>query len=215
MISIHALREEGDLDRSPPYADGMYFYPRPPRGGRPGRFHCSRKRSTISIHALREEGDAQVGATAVDTIEFLSTPSARRATSVLQPHDQGRRFLSTPSARRATDAGHQRRQGARISIHALREEGDRVCCCQCWPAARFLSTPSARRATNAKSLPGDRQEISIHALREEGDRARHHRQQAPRDFYPRPPRGGRLVLGCWFMRSCRFLSTPSARRATY
>ena len=57
---------------------------------------------------------------------------------------------------------------------------------------KFLSTPSARRATGV-----DLADCPGHA-----------------DFYPRPPRGGRLraftTLGC----SERFLSTPSARRAT-
>ena len=55
-------------------------------------------------------------------------------------------FLSTPSARRATMQGLNLIQGKNISIHALREEGD-----QRFPRARvrerFLSTPSARRAT--------------------------------------------------------------------
>ena len=36
MISIHALREEGDLPRFFwTEAGALYFYPRPPRGGRP------------------------------------------------------------------------------------------------------------------------------------------------------------------------------------
>ena len=78
---------------------------------------------------------------------FLSTPSARRATSgtdsrppVLpyfypRPLRGGRPikptlcylmdgFLSTPSARRATKSYHQRSCGLCISIHALCEEGD-------------------------------------------------------------------------------------------
>ena len=81
IISIHALREEGDLRPldgctakcsyfypRPPRGGRRWassgctsaanFYPRPPRGGRPnqtgGRL-CSR---SISIHALREEGDS-------------------------------------------------------------------------------------------------------------------------------------------------------------
>ena len=33
--------------------------------------------------------------------------------------------------------------------------------------------------------------ISIHALREEGDGAAPHGKQSGRNFYPRPPRGGR------------------------
>ena len=34
-ISIHALREEGDPSTTRPASAQMYFYPRPPRGGRP------------------------------------------------------------------------------------------------------------------------------------------------------------------------------------
>ena len=38
-ISIHALREEGDRSAGLPDSHGLYFYPRPPRGGRPGAGH--------------------------------------------------------------------------------------------------------------------------------------------------------------------------------
>ena len=57
----------------------------------------------------------------------------------------------------------------RISIHALREEGDAgefECTAYC---GEFLSTPSARRATRAAADLRLRCVISIHALREEGD----------------------------------------------
>ena len=78
-ISIHALREEGDEYQ--PYIErkNLYFYPRPPRGGRPGT-----------------EGDP------LDLAKFLSTPSARRATSGVPFIRNPSKFLSTPSARRAT-----------------------------------------------------------------------------------------------------------------
>ena len=56
-ISIHALCEEGDTGRGSSGANAPNFYPRPLRGGRP------------SAAAVREM-----------THEFLSTPSARRAT---------------------------------------------------------------------------------------------------------------------------------------
>ena len=126
----------------------------------------------------------------------------------------------------------------RISIHALREEGDTwatspsMVLTNFYPRPPrggrrvfddiqrshdlFLSTPSARRATLC--------------------RVRH--QATPLHFYPRPPRGGRpcvLTIGavarpflstpsarratcrsCWRHRTDqRFLSTPSARRATH
>ena len=102
-ISIHALREEGDLP------DG----------------NVTDYLLSISIHALREEGDARSEFRLCITLRFLSTPSARRATVPLMvfqtPHTdfyprpprggrqepmkasvRHRLFLSTPSARRAT-----------------------------------------------------------------------------------------------------------------
>ncbi len=103
-ISIHALREEGDP-----------VFPQNSVG-------CE-----ISIHALREEGDKLRSATLSSLSLFLSTPSARRATEYLYRsyHTLGG-FLSTPSARRATHESLVRVVVLLISIHALREEGDRV-----------------------------------------------------------------------------------------
>ena len=56
-ISIHALREEGDVTRRVPLTLTLYFYPRPPRGGRPILRSAVLAAKGISIHALREEGD--------------------------------------------------------------------------------------------------------------------------------------------------------------
>ena len=102
-ISIHALREEGDRYATIRVISPAYFYPRPPRGGRPDeRKQCS-ERKEISIHALREEGDAA----SPEVIERFS------------------QFLSTPSVRRATPVnGFAMQEFYEISIHALREEGD-------------------------------------------------------------------------------------------
>ena len=80
----------------------LYFYPRPPRGGRRRCKDRGRAGVHISIHALREEGDAGWGLTFDAVNEFLSTPSARRATGALLVVKHPERFLSTPSARRAT-----------------------------------------------------------------------------------------------------------------
>ena len=63
--------------------------------------------------------------------------------------DVAKLFLSTPSARRATNVVFAFRDGYGISIHALREEGD-------------------RRGGHLRLRKG----ISIHALREEGDPTR-------------------------------------------
>ena len=146
-ISIHALREEGDCLRQPDLHVVHYFYPRPPRGGRPiCCLYCQQGK------------------------KFLSTPSARRATgsSPIKFHAH-RGFLSTPSARRATNHARNPEYPQQISIHALREEGDLTYFfAEIFPA-RFLSTPSARRATQWRTVALATGEISIHALREEGD----------------------------------------------
>ena len=56
-------------------------------------------------------------------------------------------FLSTPSARRATGHLLVDHHQIAISIHALREEGDKIGSRSLTRADLFLSTPSARRAT--------------------------------------------------------------------
>ena len=150
--------------------------------------------------------------------QFLSTPSARRATTTPpdyqaavgnfypRPPRGGRlntfltqtrllEFLSTPSARRATSAVIKNVPCLKcISIHALREEGDNDLEDCGLIIIGFLSTPSARRATSPPGMMGGYDHISIHALREEGDGCADGRFQPYQDFYPRPPRGGRPVL---------------------
>ena len=146
-------------------------------------------------------------------------------------------FLSTPSARRATSKSWPR---ILITFHFYPRppRGGRPHCAKMDLGYKtFLSTPSARRATffhkpyklripdfyprpprggrrPQKSQRRNHQLISIHALREEGDhtagkynpvRAKflstpsarratntfYYIDGAESDFYPRPPRGGR------------------------
>ena len=169
-----------------------YFYPRPPRGGR---------------HDAIVEW--------VDGGRFLSTPSARRATPCPWP----------PAPRQAHFYPRPPRGGRRAACLEPRQ------------GTPFLSTPSARRATADHQFISTDVDISIHALREEGDLSRSKRSGSVSYFYPRPPRGGRRCTqhrspsSCWNfyprpprggrryggmpdLRHCRFLSTPSARRAT-
>ena len=80
IISIHALREEGDEIHLCLFCLLIYFYPRPPRGGRPGVLLFLEGVNNISIHALREEGDRGDLDLFAELVTFLSTPSARRAT---------------------------------------------------------------------------------------------------------------------------------------
>ena len=148
---------------------------------------------TISIHALREEGDGCPPLRWPDPCIFLSTPSARRATRAWSWADRGaRNFYPRPPRGGRHCPACQLSGNKSISIHALREEGDR----------HFLAVDRV----------GVR--ISIHALREEGD-ATTPAPPAPLPyFYPRPPRGGRQEITKVSYTSDIFLSTPSARRAT-
>ena len=79
----------------------------------------------------------------------------------------------------------------KISIHALREEGDSRNSLTTSEKRTFLSTPSARRATHLSAADLRWLDISIHALREEGDQGMKKVGGSDGYFYPRPPRGGR------------------------
>ena len=191
-ISIHALREEGDAS----LPEGLL-------------------RRSISIHALREEGDIAVQHILERDANFYPRPprgGRHRLRSALllrfsdfypRPPRGGRR-CGRGSASKWRNYFYPRppRGGRRTAMKNVLVD------------MLFLSTPSARRAT---PVCGDQklgQDISIHALREEGDWPKTTAGSLSSNFYPRPPRGGRPTsVGCvtfWF----RFLSTPSARRAT-
>ena len=79
--------------------------------------------------------------------EFLSTPSARRATRCWDYYYAAGQFLSTPSARRATS---QRRPFPKTASNFYPRPprgGRRAGRLGLQQSAGFLSTPSARRAT--------------------------------------------------------------------
>ena len=123
-ISIHALREEGDIIFFMLVSPFNNFYPRPPRGGRPA--------VAVSVTSI---------------FLFLSTPSARRATSgPLNERSNRIYFYPRPPRGGRPVLFMELLVILHISIHALREEGD-----------AFSAGASCFCA------------ISIHALREEGD----------------------------------------------
>ena len=125
----------------------------------------------ISIHALREEGDILHPRSGCPASHFYPRPPrGGRRTSTWVKH-RTTTFLSTPSARRATRTPAPTIRVAMISIHALREEGDN------------LTSEEANRIYD----------ISIHALREEGDYCGLSQSGHTKNFYPRPPRGGRRL----------------------
>ncbi len=78
-----------------------------------------------STHALRVEGDWFEFDAKVTDNQFLSTPSGWRATLRNSFTPLWRMiFLSTPSGWRATEHFFNRFAEIKISIHALRVEGD-------------------------------------------------------------------------------------------
>ena len=168
-LSIHALREEGDVKGQGSTTLVGSFYPRPPRGGRPLLLVKRYSAPFLSIHALREEGDIGFdGYNSVKTTFYPRPPRGGRQ-RVRVWCCQLDFFLSTPSARRATRRGARNAACGRLSIHALREEGDPEPDTRQATANIFLSTPSARRATSSAA----------------------HSPISGGSFYPRPPRGGR------------------------
>ena len=103
-----------------------YFYPRPPRGGRPPAPKINARTIKISIHALREEGDEVNFAGLVKATVFLSTPSARRATDSFEGQF-GLFDISIHALREEGDLNSAILSAPFIiSIHALREEGDQA-----------------------------------------------------------------------------------------
>ena len=133
LISIHALREEGDVLSPEFHTSRVLFLSTPsarratynPAFGQAGR--------PISIHALRGEGDGWASCTCLHQVHFYPRPPRGGRLFNLYRHPVRVVFLSTPSAGRATLGRHETglQQG-------------------------FLSTPSAGRATivlSADSAP--------------------------------------------------------------
>ena len=144
-ISIHALRGEGDKNVAESIKKYGYFNPRPPWGG---RRKC--RRLELSHRHFNPR-----------------PPWGGRRTFALN-NSINAEFQSTPSVGRATIKSSAYCAGIRISIHALRGEGDVI------PVGT-----TARRY------------ISIHALRGEGDGDTISRIASIHNFNPRPPWGGR------------------------
>ena len=188
------------------------FYPRPPRGGRPGQRHCADHLQNF----------------------YPRPPRGGRPATALH-RGKAAVFLSTPSARRATFWRFRNGLCDEISIHALREEGDPLQSPPCALLSNFYPRPprggrlltqqeitqindfyprpprggrriamsdlNLRIAISIHALreegdagpafPRCRPAISIHALREEGDATVFASSAVKTYFYPRPPRGGR------------------------
>ena len=124
MISIHALREEGDERIFSVALPPKNFYPRPPRGGR----HTVVNPSFVNILYFYPRpprgGRLEGGVNRGKIQDFYPRPprGGRHLESLF--FIMCFIFLSTPSARRATTPHRTLLTTLSISIHALREEGD-------------------------------------------------------------------------------------------
>ena len=125
----------------------VYFYPRPPRGGRPSRDVDGQRVIGISIHALREEGDDE---------QFVLLLSHGISIHALREEGDSNFLLSENSA-------------DDISIHALREEGDSHAHSHSGWSHHFYPRPPRGGRPQLPAPFCREQAISIHALREEGD----------------------------------------------
>ena len=192
IISIHALREEGDLGPSRSSLPGCrYFYPRPPRGGR--------------LAGGRDDRAAG---------KFLSTPSARRATRRSLP----KRPTTTISIHALREEGDQcscrAQRRRRISIHALREEGDFFLAHKDGNALNFYPRPprgGRRRLIRQWQLL----HRNFYPRPPRGGRRRTARFRRMGGLFLSTPSARRATQQPTTV-LCRllFLSTPSARRAT-
>ncbi len=213
-ISIHALREEGDL---------------------PWLSLCSAIGKFLSTPSARRATDAPL-IWATSLMYFYPRPlRGGRQPSVSAP-GCNYIFLSTPSARRATGESCHRGCRRDISIHALCEEGDAwarprpACSGDFYPrplrggrrrsgrcsrgCCYFYPRPLRGGRLGVVVVGGIVDNISIHALCEEGDSMWMSRKPLTPYFYPRPLRGGRRGVLSFDGTKSEFLSTPSARRAT-
>ena len=119
-----------------------YFNPRPPRGGRLALALDGREILHISIHALREEGDARLYVTLAAHPKFQSTPSARRATCSAQTDRLDHaNFNPRPPRGGRPDLSNVAGATINISIHALREEGDKPIKIGALPSIDFNPRP--------------------------------------------------------------------------
>ena len=168
VISIHALREEGDDEQFVLLlSHGISIHALREEGD--SNFLLSENSADdISIHALREEGDSHAHSHSGWSHHFYPRPPRG-----------GRPQLPAPFCREQAISIHALREEGdiggpymyiycEISIHALREEGDYLWTTQVTPPKHFYPRPPrGGRPSSALVLL-----MAVH-------------------FYPRPPRGGR------------------------
>ena len=175
-ISIHALREEGDLTPDGIFGEGTEFlstpsarratlspatglkrednfYPRPPRGGRPHLLHGEDGRAG-NFYPRPPRGGRRCFWMSLTTSSKNFYPRPPRGG---RPKCSPFIFIRSDFYPRPPRGGRPAgpvvlHHASVISIHALREEGDLHLRRPLPLPPGFLSTPSARRATFTRTL---------------------------------------------------------------
>ena len=193
-ISIHVPREGDDAQTGAEYNPPLYFYPRPPRGGR--RAHKMPANRHNNFYPRPPRGGRHRTMYRLYMADaFLSTSPARGTTT-----------LTTPGFARSP-----------ISIHVPREGDDGRMLIRLLRTITFLSTSPARGTTvflfaasstvsnfyprpprggrPVAGQPGEVREVHFYPRPPRGGRHNHlfHSFSLLLYFYPRPPRGGRRL----------------------
>ena len=186
-ISIHVPRVGDDFHRLCVRAAGEYFYPRPPRGGRPV-LTAARSRGKIFLSTSPAWGTTMAPCHLLTSIAlFLSTSPAWGTTCTWPPGAWPLRNFYPRPPRGGRPKASAARSGCHcISIHVPRVGDD--------------PRPSRKRRGRAY--------ISIHVPRVGDDRAMGRYQCPDRHFYPRPPRGGRLWTTAHTRKRLNFYPRP-------
>ena len=193
FLSTSPLR--GTTHLQPPFPPLFFhFYPRPPCGGRrwtPSRrslkskisihvplagddlFHANSAAGVyISIHVPLAGDDSSPGTLILHLVNFYPRPPCGGRPGFSGSSTARRIFLSTSPLRGTTKNPLLPRLALRISIHVPLAGDDLIICCLPFARLPFLSTSPLRGTTRAPERVSEEE----------------------RDFYPRPPCGGRLFL---------------------
>ena len=152
VISIHALREEGDPRYTSRYSSSFVFQSTP-----------SARRAT-QRHALFHP-----------VVKYFNPRPPRGGRQEKPPsgNQQTRNFNPRPPRGGRPTGTDEQTFGYQISIHALREEGDE-CITTSKTASQYFNPRPPRGGRPVSAAVADKAKvISIHALREEGDAIRY------------------------------------------
>ena len=147
---------------------------------------------TISIHVPREGDDGKTIFNEVHAYQFLSTSPARGTTpaSGMLPRSPANFYPRPPRGGRLYS--FRISSGKRSFLSTSPARGTTLIFLVLAAVRLFLSTSPARGTTDSCYMMVSHHQISIHVPREGDDDVVQAADGGNYNFYPRPPRGGRL-----------------------